>query len=401
MHPGFLFCIPWITFLTLLVFSNYEYDGSSLCYIYLLFGTIVFQLGCFLGIKKIKRKERLINTDNQFYFVNFKSLKLIMIAEGLFVLFILFIYLIFMRSHFHINIFLTFHTSQFQLPYAGIIGYCRNMFSAFGICMVVGYPRIRLEEREKYKKYILIQLPMYFFMTITRITRNEMLFAALPLFIAFIIVTKQKNAQVFKKMFIAVILFLVVFSTVAIMKYYDIFINGNYISNLYNQIVLYGSGGIVAFQKQFDIMDFESYGGANTLRFFQAVFDKLAGTHYAMPLIQEFSPIGMGEVTNVYTFYQWYANDFGIIYALFVQFIIGIIHGVFYRKMSKMNVLGIYVYCLLVHPLVMQIFQDQYSALTSSWLQYLIAGFVFLKTDIIFGRSARKNGFHLYLEADR
>ena len=66
MHPGFLFCIPWITFLTLLVFSNYEYDGSSLCYIYLLFGTIVFQLGCFLGIKKIKRKERLINTDNQF-----------------------------------------------------------------------------------------------------------------------------------------------------------------------------------------------------------------------------------------------------------------------------------------------------------------------------------------------
>ena len=36
LHPGFLFCIPWIVFLSLLPLSNYDYDGDSLCYFYFL-----------------------------------------------------------------------------------------------------------------------------------------------------------------------------------------------------------------------------------------------------------------------------------------------------------------------------------------------------------------------------
>lgn len=55
-----------------------------------------------------------------------------------------------------------------------------------------------------------------------------------------------------------------------------------------------------------------------------------------------------------------------------------------------MKVYGIYIYCLLMHPLIIQIFQDQYFSLVSSWIQYLIAGFIFLKTNLLFSKPAKK-----------
>lgn len=397
LHPGFIFCIPWIIFLILLSLSDYNYDASSFCYIYFFIGTIVFELGCFLGHTKIKRKERLNENISPYYHVNYQSLNLLLIIECIFVLYVLYNYLTFMRSNYTTNIFQTFHSNQDKIPHMGLISYGRNIFSAFGICMVVGYSHVHPKEREKYKKYILIQLLMYFVITLSGVTRNQMLFAALPFFMAFIVVTKQKNTQVFKKMFIAVSVFLIVFCVIAVMKYSSVFANGNYFDKLFDQIVLYGSGGIVAFQKQFDARNFLNYEGANTFRFFQALFDKIAGTHYAMPLVQEFTSIGLNETTNVYTFYRWYYNDFGTFYALIIQFLVGIVHGISYREMSKMKLYGIYMYCILIHPLVMQIFQDQYFSLTSSWIQYFIVGFIFLKTNILFSRSTQRNSIVLYM----
>lgn len=397
LHPGFLFCIPWIVFLTLLALSNYDYDGSSLCYIYFLIGTIFFEIGCFLGQRKIKKDERLVDNHNQIYYINYHVIKFIMCIECAFILFLLFYYYSFMRSHFTTNIFLTFHTNRYEMAYGGFIGYGRNIFSAFGICMVVGYSHIPLADRTKYKKYLGAQSLMYLIMTVTRVTRNEMLFAVLPFFMAFIVVTKLKNLQVFKIMIVAVILFFILFGVIAVMKYTTIFSNGDYLEEIFNQIVLYGSGGFVAFQKKFDAMNFLQYGGSNTFRFFQAIIDKVAGTDFAMPLVQEFSSIGIGKTTNVYTFYQWYANDFGIIYALFMQYFIGILHGFSYKKMSQMKIYGIYMYCMLMHPLIMQIFQDQYFSLMSTWIQYFLVGFIFLKTDILFSRSAKRDALHVYI----
>lgn len=397
LHPGFLFCIPWIVFLSLLPLSNYDYDGDSLCYFYFLAGTFVFECGCFIGLKKIRCKERLTHQNVSAYYVNYSVLKLIILTEWIFTLYLMYSYFSLIRSHFTINIFMSYYLNQDKINHTAFLGYGRNLFTSFGICMVIGYSRIVPEEQKRYKKYIFLQMIPYAVLTLTRMTRTGMLFAALPLFMAFIVVTRQNNIQVFKKMIVAILAFLCIFGLVAVMKYHTLFSDGNFIRTILDQLILYGSGAFVAFQKKFDSMNFMGYKGANTFRFFSAVLEKITGTANTQPLIQQFSSIGYHATTNVYTFYQWYADDFGPAFALFAQFIAGTLHGFSYRKMSQTNLYGIYVYCLLIHPLIMQIFEDQYCSLMSSWIQFFIAGFLFLKTNLLFSRKANQKGIVLYL----
>lgn len=388
LHPGFLFCIPWIVFLSCLFLSDYDYDSSSFCYIYFLVGSVLFELGCLIGHKRVKRKERFIVKSERTFHVNYQSLKCIVFAEIIFILYLLYRYFIVIRSSYAGSIYATCILNRDAIE-NGLTTYGRNFIFAIGICMIIGYSCIRLEEQKRYKKYMRIQLVIYLFLAASKLTRNGILFAVIPIFMAFIVVTKQNNVQIMKKMLIAIVLFLMLFVVITVMKYSYLFSDGNFVGVILDQLVVYGSGGFVAFQKQFDAMNFVRYGGANTFRFFMAIFDKIAGTNYALPLVQQFTSIGPGITTNVYTFYYWYANDFGVVYALFMQFLIGIVHGISYRKMSQMNLLGIYVYCLLIYPLVMQIFQDQYWSLSSSWIQFLILGIIFLKTDIIFSSTQK------------
>ena len=131
----------------------------------------------------------------------------------------------------------------------------------------------------------------------------------------------------------------------------------------------------------FDTGNIVQYNGLNTFRFFIAIYDKIFCSNYAKPLVQDFISIGNGVTTNVYTFY---INDFGYIYAILMQFLTGIFHGISYKKMSQMKNYWIYIFSFSIYPLVMQFFQDQYISLISTWIQILILGFIFLKTNLIF-----------------
>ena len=113
---------------------------------------------------------------------------------------------------------------------------------------------------------------------------------------------------------------------------------------------------------------------------------------YETPLVQNFISIGNGVTTNVYTFYQYYISDFGCIYALLIQFLVGIFHGVSYKNMSQMKNYWIYIFCFSIYPLIMQFFQDQYISLMSTWIQILIFGFVFLRTNLIFSSYQIQDG---------
>lgn len=53
---------------------------------------------------------------------------------------------------------------------------------------------------------------------------------------------------------------------------------------------------------------------------------------------------------------------------------------------------GIYLYSLLMYPLLMQMFEDQYISLTSNWVQLLINGVIFLNTNILFRRKKNSEG---------
>lgn len=83
--------------------------------------------------------------------------------------------------------------------------------------------------------------------------------------------------------------------------------------------------------------------------------------------------------TNVYTFYRPYFDDFGYVGTMVAALLAGYGHGYVYRKACRGSSRAMLAYALLLYPLIMQFFQDQYFSLFSSWVQYtfwILLGFV-------------------------
>jgi len=76
--------------------------------------------------------------------------------------------------------------------------------------------------------------------------------------------------------------------------------------------------------------------------------------------------------TNVYTVYQPYIKDFGLVGGSLVLFVLGFLHALLYRRATVRNPHTTYVFlfALSLFPLVMQAFQDMYFSLLSLWIQY-------------------------------
>lgn len=397
MYPGVIYCIPWIIFLFLLLFSNYDYDASSYAYLYFFVGSMLFELGCLIGTRRIKGKERLSSKNKEIYTTSYKKIKTITLLEVFFVCFILCCFFKLISENWNTNVFLSYYLNRDTMLFSGIIAYGKKIIQAVSLCIMIVILTLDARDRVCYRKIFFIQIILTIFVSLVNMTRNGILSAFLPFFVVIIIGCKLNNKQVMKKAIIGIVLFVMLFATVSMMKYYYKYTNGNYMENIIDEIINYGCGGFVAFQKKFDMMDFKNYNGANTFRTFVAIYDTFVGTDFAPPLVQEFISIGGKYSTNVYTFYSWYADDFGIIYALVVQFFIGIFYGKLYKNMSQNRVFGIYLYASFIYPLLMQIFQDQYFSLLSTWIQCIFYGFVLLKTNILFTRTPEKKNLTLYI----
>lgn len=137
---------------------------------------------------------------------------------------------------------------------------------------------------------------------------------------------------------------------------------------------IYFLGGLYGFD--YVIKNETSFGlGENVFRFFIVIANKVMLTdktpnELVMPFIT--NPI----VSNVYTIYYNYFKDFGYFGVLF-NLIWGSLHSFFYlRVKQKSSFLNVYIYALLVYPLVMSFFQDQYMSLLSTWIQLLFFGLI-------------------------
>jgi oligosaccharide repeat unit polymerase len=106
--------------------------------------------------------------------------------------------------------------------------------------------------------------------------------------------------------------------------------------------------------------------GAKTFRSVFAVLSRMQVQVRVAPLVQEFTYIPFP--INVYTVYQPYYLDFGYPgIALFILFI-GYIHGIVYKRAITGRSLYVFAYGLLLYPLFMQFFQDQYASLLTTWI---------------------------------
>lgn len=398
MAPEVLFLIPWIIATFVLITGNYNYDPQSLAFLYLLLGAFIFEVGCLIGHNRINSKDRIIHDQkNKTYRAGILSLCIII--EILFIIFVLYNYFRFARSNFNINIFTTLYSNRTEIYGSSLIGYGRNAVSAFSVAVIAGYGVIEENKRNQYKKLMRIQIGIALINAILGVTRNGILSAILPLAFACIIVFNINSKKALKALILSFLLFLSLFLIIAVQKFwYSINSESLLFQELFEQIQLYTSGSLVAFQKIFDTNMYTLYFGRNTFRFFVAIFDVVFKTSNSSSLVQNFINIG-NTSTNVYTFYQYYLYDFGFLYALIVQFLIGILHGISFKRMSMKKPFWIFLYSILSYPLLMQFFQDQYFSIFSTWLQLIAIGFLILKTDLLFyAENNRENRMIKYKE---
>jgi oligosaccharide repeat unit polymerase len=98
----------------------------------------------------------------------------------------------------------------------------------------------------------------------------------------------------------------------------------------------------------------------HTFRFFLKIGSWLGLDSYApAPGLDKFIFIPFG--TNVYTAYKFFVTDYGLGLSLAIMGVIGFLHSLLFRKAHSGSVLGLYLFALTVFPVLMVIFDDQYS----------------------------------------
>jgi oligosaccharide repeat unit polymerase len=137
---------------------------------------------------------------------------------------------------------------------------------------------------------------------------------------------------------------------------------------------VYLVGGLSAFQYEVSNLLNVGYNGMNSLRFFYLIGEKLGFSippDFKESPIQEF--VYIPYETNVYTIYSPYIRDFGVLYAFVMLFIYGLIHTYIFIRAKQTKKTRFIIYCsLLMYPIVMAIFSDQYFSILSTWLQIII-----------------------------
>lgn len=106
---------------------------------------------------------------------------------------------------------------------------------------------------------------------------------------------------------------------------------------------------------------FDYAGSPNhTFRFFLRIGSWLGLFSYTpAPGLDKFIFIPFG--TNVYTAYKFFVTDYGTWPSTAIMGIIGFLHSLLFRKAHSGSVLGLYLFALTIYPVLMVIFDDQYS----------------------------------------
>lgn len=134
------------------------------------------------------------------------------------------------------------------------------------------------------------------------------------------------------------------------------------------------------FLQQTDVSTLGGDGGSNTLRFFVALAASLGWVDRPGNLVQPF--VSVPTTTNLYTSYMHYVLDFGLIGALGIMLLLGVLHGKIFSWAQKNPQNDLAVFCLGISylPLLQAVFQETHFTGLSVWIQYGLLGFVFTRS---------------------
>lgn len=203
----------------------------------------------------------------------------------------------------------------------------------------------------------------------------------IPMIFIYLYNDYQSTKQLLKKIFISILVLFVLIAGQCIVKKQPVDLQF---------LRLYLNSGIVSFS-EWMLNPTEHYGGGYTFRVIFTILSKLKIANipsYWIDTRYLELPHVDWRVGNVYTFYHGFAQDFGIWYAMFIQFLVGILYGFLYKSAHKKKT-SFYIMLLMVfyYPLIMQFFTEQYASHVSYWVQ--VVGWLYLAscTNIFYKRS--------------
>ena len=376
--------ISWATpFLFLVLSEGIGKGGYDIGFIgfYFVVGVMVFAVGYFCCNNKTFPISTTFELQKKSTMT--LALKLMIIAELLITAAWLYDVFRFVKSNFQYNFWFTYKWNVSMGYYSDglIVEYLRTATRVFSCIMFVQY--LAKGHNKHDTKWFLLQVVVTAILNFLGQGRSGIFSLVIPIAIIYILMRIKTNYQTIRVGCKVILILMLVFIIYAQLK--SPYENGH--TPIISVIENYLCGSIVAFEKWATSGNIEYGNGLYTFRFFLAIIRALGFNVTVVPMVEEYITNINGNVGNVYTFYKWYANDFGLLYAMVWQFFIGMLHGYIAKKLTlKRTEKWLVIYAMSFYPLIMQFFMDEYITMLSTWIQTLFWIWLILKTNIFYKR---------------
>lgn len=377
--------LAWVMAFFSLVNCGYRIDENSPAYLVLVIGILAFQF--FFLFSAGSRKEHEAHGHEALFSLDNENLKKILVIEVLVVAVVFACFLTQVPQVEQITTLLTTMKSgdsDSALKMPSWMGYAENIIEGFSIAILFSYFKCDETIRRQNAKLVVLQVILGLACCFLKLSRNGFLWYLLPLVAVFVKGKKLSFRQCVYVLLVGSVAFLVIFFGFAWLKYGYRYSTFNFGELFSDQFISYLASPLVCFQLFFD--SYQPSGTfSNTLRFFSAFNVALGLGDGANELVQQFIYIANGVSSNVYTMFQYYCDDFGVVYSIIMSAILGLMSGFCYKRENVDALFG-YLSCLLLYPAFMQFFQDQYFSLASTWLQLLFVGLIVFRTKLVLRR---------------
>ena len=245
------------------------------------------------------------------------------------------------------------------------------LVNAFPIISAVSLYVYFKNPEKRNRNYFLLTLPPLLLAMLT--SNRTTWFYVISTFIFVIIFTKQLKNKTIVKLAVAgglIVSILFVVSTLA--KFSNMMITATNTEKVLYYVDVYFASPPLAFLQWLDNNHLFQYGyGKYTFRFVLALLHVFNPSLEVPKTVLEFTIVD-GMSTNVYTILHWYAMDGGLVWAYFIQFFIGIMFGLLYRKVRATNNpdrFFVVLLSMMMSIILGQFFCDQLATHVSAWIQ--------------------------------
>lgn len=374
-YPPFLFSMVWF----IVIFFHFLCVTFDLVIIYELSfrALIIYTLGVFMftlgGLAvKLKFKPQIIDLNETHLFEIRKNIDIFLIVITLIFLpvFILKSYELAVEYMIYDSLFAGLRNSSVQEQDIGFSKY--GLTFAYVSFFVQGYQFV-FNRNNKFKLYLsaFILLIFCFFST----GRTFFILYLCLIFGILIIFKKLKK----KHLMYGISSVLILFSTIGILLNKGGSVDNNLgenISGIFESFMVYFIGSLSAFDA-FIHSNYDNTYGQNSFRFLHSILYKIGIVeNKPIDLVDQYASIPFD--TNVYSIYKIYFQDFGLSFMMIMIFSMAILHTFFYLKaINERKFIHTFFYSILLYPLFMSFFQEQYLTLIPTWI-YLISIVMFL-----------------------